>query len=75
MNEVKTINYTQMAGEYLASAAILKRYIEKIKSDKTLKAHNPREYNSKLAMVREMYGECIQTANVLSERAKKYEKS
>lgn len=73
MNDIKTVSYFDMAEEYFKSAENLQRLIEKLKSNKELKAKNPKEYNSNLSQVRAIYSDCMQTGNLLRERAERYE--
>ncbi len=73
MNDIKTVSYFDMAKEYYESAENLQKLLEKLKSNKELKAKNPKEYNSNISQVRAIYTDCMQTGNLLKERAKRYE--
>lgn len=73
MNVNENHVYGKMAEDYFTSAEKIKKLIEKFKSDKELKIKNPKEYNSRISAVRAIYNDCIQTGNILRERAEKYE--
>ncbi len=72
MNETKDIIYSRMAQEYLKSADEVMVYIKKCKADTALRIKNPKRYNSRIATLRTIYGECISTAKILAQRAVRY---
>lgn len=73
MNVKKQISYYEMADEYFSSAQKIHTLLEKLKSDKELKFKNPKEYNWKIACIRAIYNDCLDTGNLLKERAERYE--
>lgn len=73
MNLNDNVSYYKMSEEYYSSAEKIKNLIEKLKANQELKTKNPKEYNSNISAVRAIYNECIQTGNLLRERAEKYE--
>lgn len=72
MNDIKTVNYSDMAEEYFKSAQNLQQQIEKLKLDKKLQAKNPQEYNANILQLYDMYLDCMSAGNILKERANKY---